>query len=383
MDEKAIQEGIPKPSVTKNQVPVLEELISDLVHKLNNPLASIRGFSELILSKTEDPGIKKEVEMILREADRASHIVRNLVAFTKKRDYRKEPVDLNRLIEEVVREKAEELRAKNITLTKRLSASLPMTMADPQEMKQVFINLIENAEEAINQFHGFGEIQVTTHVIDSLVEVIFSDDGPGIKQEDILKVFNLFFTTKNKGVGLGLPTSLNIVLRHEGRLWAESEWGKGAKFYLRLPIVGRREKKGTAESERARQSLQGFKGLVIDDELPVLDFVSKYLIREGARIEAASDVESALRIIDSQDFDFIVCDIRMPGMDGEAFYRIIGQKKPFLQSHIIFSTGDVLSRKTKAFVNSIKNRCLEKPYDLQRLNEAILELLNTAACKKR
>ncbi len=375
MDEKAILNGTKKVPADKNHAPPLEELLADLVHKLNNPLASIRGYSELILSKIEVPGIKRDVEMIVKEVDRASHVVKNLVAFTKKRDHRKEPVDLNRLIEEVVSEKADELKSKNVTLTKTLRSPLPITMADPQEMKQVFINLIENAEEAINQFHGFGEIRVTTHVVDGQIEIIFSDDGPGIKQEDILKIFNLFFTSKNKGVGLGLLTSLNIVLQHEGRLWAESEWGNGARFYVRLPIVDHHEKKEAGEGKRAMQNLEGFKGLVIDDELPVLDFVSKYLIREGARIETASDVESALRVIEGQDFNFVICDIRMPGMDGEAFYRIIGQKKPFLQNHIIFSTGDVLNRSTKAFLGSIKNPRIEKPFNLKHLKEVITDLL--------
>ena len=373
MNEKVETNEVFKASAGKNHVPPLEGLIADLVHELNNPLAAILGYSELILPKIEDLEIKKEIEIIRKEGERASHIVKNLVAFTQKRKPRKERVDLNQLIEEVFKLKTDELTSKNIRLTKALSPSLPPAMADPEQIKQVFINMIDNAEEAISQFHGFGEILAKTRVTEGQIELTFSDDGPGIRKEDILNMFNLLFTTKDKGVGLGLPISHHIIVQHEGRMWAESEWGKGATFFISLPMV--EEEKGKTKSARAREDLRGLKGLVIDDELSVLTFVSNYLVQEGAKIEKASDVESALRIIEKKGFDFVVCDMRMPGMDGEGFYSILGKGKPALRNKIIFSTGDVMSRKTKAFMSSIKNPWIEKPFNLKRLKEAVIDLV--------
>jgi len=374
MDEKPNGNGTHRAWPDIDQAPLLEELVADLVHKLNNPLAAILGYAELVLPKIEDPEIKKEIEVIRTEAERASHIVRNLVASTKKRTLRKERVDLNRLVEEVLRAKADELRLKNIQVKMALGRPLPSTQVDPQQIKQVLINLINNAEEAISTFHGFGEIHVKTLLCDGRIEITFADDGPGIKAEDIPKIFSLFFTSKGKGMGMGLPISHAIILQHGGRMWGESEWGNGAAFHITLPITEENEEKG---SSGRVGNLRGFTGLVIDDESPVLAFVSQYLVLAGAEIDTATNTEKALKILEEKKIDFIVCDMKMPGIDGEGFYRIVGEKMPFLQPRIIFSTGDVMGRSTKAFLSSIKNPWIGKPFDLEHLKETILDVLNS------
>jgi len=124
-------------------------------------------------------------------------------------------------------------------------------------------------------------------------------------------------------------------------------------------------------------SLRGLRGLVIDDESPVLAFVSEYLALGRAEIDTARDIENALMILGKKEVDFVVCDMKMPGIDGEGFYRILGEKIPSLQKRIIFSAGDVMGRNTKAFFNSIKNPCIEKPFDLKHLKETIVDLLNS------
>jgi CheY-like chemotaxis protein/two-component sensor histidine kinase len=359
--------------VQLEKISSLGDLIPDLVHKLNDPLASVAGYAQLLLPKSIDPEAKENLEKIIEETHQASQIIKDLVEFAKEKKPRKEVVDLNDLINKVLDMKTPELNLRNINVVKQLSPPIPPTLMDQNQIQQVLLNLISNAEQAISGFHGFGIIRVETRVMNGQIEMMVSDDGSGITKENIPKVVNPFFTTKKKRIGLGLAISYDMIIEHGGTMKVGSNIGEGTTFMITFPLTQVEvEKKG--EKKRSTEiSLKGMNGLVIDDDSTLLHLVFKYLELQGSHITAVSDVKTALGIIEGKDFDFVICDMKMPGMNGSDFYRIVKEKESSLKDRIIFSTGDVLSDTTKAFVDSVMNPCLEKPFNLNELKELIMK----------
>jgi CheY-like chemotaxis protein len=353
----------------------LGDFIPGLVYKLNSHLAPMVGYAQLLLPKIVESESKWYLEKIIEEAQQASQILKDFVDFLRKRELRKEVVDLNGLIEHVIEMKVAELTFKNITVVKELSPFIPLTQVDPKQIQQVMLNLISNAEEAISEFHGFGEIKVKTRVVNGSIEITVSDDGPGIASENISKIFAPFFTTKEKRIGLGLSISYDTVTKHGGTMRAISEWGKGATFIIALPIIEVKGEKRKERGEIIERDLKGTKGLVIDDDPNILDVLYRYLMREGCEVVGALDVETALNIIEVLDFDFVICDIRMPGMGGIEFYKAIEEKKPFLKNKIIFSTGDIMGDTTRAFFELVTNPQVGKPFNFDELKEVIKSIL--------
>jgi len=353
----------------------LGDFIPGLVFKLNSLLAPVVGYAELLLPKMVEPESRRHLEKIIEEAQQASQIIKDLVDFLRKRELQKEVVDLNGLIEHVIEIKVAELSLKNITVVKELSPFIPLTQVDPKQIQQVMLNLINNAEDAISEFHGLGEIKVKTRVVNGYIEITVSDDGPGIASENISKIFTPFFTTNAKRIGLGLSNSYDTVTKHGGTIRVISEWGRGATFVIALPIVEVEGQKQKERGEIIERGLKGTKGLVIDDDPNILDVLYKYLMREGCEVVRALDVETALDIIEVLDFDFVICDIRMAGMGGIEFYKAIEEKKPSLKRRIIFSTGDVMGETTRAFLKVVTNPQVGKPFNFDELKEVIKSAL--------
>jgi CheY-like chemotaxis protein len=358
-----------------NRISGLENLIPELVHTLNNPLASIVGYAQLLLPKIFDPEAKENVEKIIEETQRINQIVKNLVPFIKERRAKKEVVDLNDLIDRALEARTRELSIRNINTIKELSPSLALTRIDPRQIHQVLLNLIDNAEDAISEFHGFGEIKVRTHTIGEQIEIIISDDGPGIPGENISKIFEPFFTTKAKGIGLGLCISYHMVIENGGTMRVQSEWGRGATFIITIPVIKVESGKRKETGEGVERILKGLRGLVIDDDPNILYVVSNYLELKKCEISTAPDVKTALNLIENKDFDFVICDIKMPEKSGSDFYHIVKEKKPSLRDRIIFCTGDLLSDTTKTFIDSVTNPLIEKPFNLSELIEHIFSVV--------
>jgi len=354
----------------------LRELVSEFVQKMNGPLASLIGNTQLLIPKMIGQETTEDLEKIMEEAERVSQVVKDLVNYTRKWKPRKELLDLSDLIEKVLERKSLKLKGEKIQLIEELTPSLPLIYADPKQIRHTFLTILNNAEEAITEFHGFGEIRVKSHIMDGQIEVIVSDNGPGITEENLTRVFDPFFTTKGKGTGLGLSISNDIMIEHGGTLKVESERGKGATFIFSFPIAENQGKKKISGEERAERNFGKLKGLVIDDDLRIVDLVSKYLNQEGYEMETAAEVKTALSIIEGKDFDFVICDIKMPEMGGGDFYRVVKEKRPSLTDRIIFLTGDTLGDETRTFIDSVTNPLIEKPFELSELKEEIVKVIS-------
>jgi C4-dicarboxylate-specific signal transduction histidine kinase len=216
------------------------EMAAGIAHELNNPLTGVIGMSQLLLDEEMSDGAKEDLKSIYSEAQRAAAVVKKLLTFARQHPTERKAVQINAVVEDVLSLRAYEQRVNNIRVTTRFDDHLPEIVADPFQMQQVFLNMVLNAEQAMMEAHKEGTLTITTERVDGNIKVSFSDDGPGISPENMRKLFSPFFTTKTvgKGTGLGLSICYGIVTDQGGRIYAQSELGKGATFVVELPAGG-------------------------------------------------------------------------------------------------------------------------------------------------
>lgn len=216
------------------------ELAAGVAHELNNPLAAIQGFAQLLTAREDvDETLRKDLETIYMEAQRASRITGNLLSFGRSHEPEKRLISVNEVVEKTLELRTHQMKVNNIEVSAELQPDLPMTMADFHQMQQVFVNIINNAEQAMTEAHGRGKLLVKTNKSGKMVQIAFADSGPGIPEENLNRIFDPFFTTKEvgKGTGLGLSICYGIVAAHGGHIYARSKLGRGATFVVEIPIV--------------------------------------------------------------------------------------------------------------------------------------------------
>ncbi|HVG82961.1 MAG TPA: ATP-binding protein [Vicinamibacterales bacterium] len=359
----------------------LGHTISGVAHELNNPLATILSWAERLSAQPGDERAKRGLAVILGEAERAARIVRNLLTFARKRQSTRGLVDVNQVVRETLALRAYEQRVSNITLIEALASGLPPVFADGHQIKQVFLNLVINAEQAMLSSHGRGTLVIRSwhdHEKDSvLIEI--NDDGPGVPGEVQTRIFDPFFTTKEvgKGTGLGLSVAYALVKEHAGRIWLRSE-GDGTSFYVELPVTVKAEP-APGPTPSATVSLDSFKGtrvLVVEDEPALAMAVAEALVDAGFVVDRAGDGEEGLSRLAEQSYDLIVCDLKMPRIDGVQFYRAMAAATPGLTRRVIFVTGDVAGTDAERFLDETGCRWLSKPFRLGDLLRAARDTLS-------
>jgi CheY-like chemotaxis protein len=291
-------------------------------------------------------------------------------------------VDVNQVVRETLALRAYEQRVSNISVIDALAAGLPHVFADGHQVQQVLLNLIINAEQAMLSVNGRGVLVVRTWHDARQESVILeiNDDGPGIPEDLQPKIFDPFFTTKDvgQGTGLGLTVAYAIVQEHGGRIRIESGPSTGASFFVELPVTG--TKLPAAPVSRARQpvveAVAGASVLVVEDEAALAAAVTDALKDAGYIVERAADGEEALVLVRTQSFDLVICDLKMPRLDGKAFYRTLKAKVPGMAKRVIFVTGDVAGTDAEAFLEESKCRWLAKPFRLGDLLKAVKEALS-------
>ncbi len=374
-ERQALQEQL----FQTEKLSALGEVISSVAHELNNPLTGVIGFSELLAARGDyDDQTMEILNKILSEAVRCKKIVSNLLWFTRKHPSQDTAINVNDIIEELLKLKEYELRVSNIEIETRLAPDIPETRGDPHLLQQVFFNIMNNAHQAMAESKSGGTLTIETYSGDGNIYIRISDTGPGIHEEIQDRIFDPFFTTKlpHKGTGLGLSLSQRIVRRHGGDITLESKPGEGALFTIRLPVVKPKEAAPRATEEPSSTDFTLDSVLVVDDEESILDLVCEILRDRCGKIDTSSDAESALDMIRASDYDCIISDMKMPGMDGRELYERLAEEKPEAAMKLLFITGDTLNTETKDFFSSTRLACIEKPFTAEELLGVIKKSLS-------
>ena len=357
------------------------QLVSGVAHELNNPLTGIMGFAQLLLARELDERTQRDVETIHTEAERASKIVQNLLSFAGRKRAEKGLANMNVLLERVLELRNYDLRIKNIDVALDLAPDLPATMVDADQIQQVFLNLIINAEQAMLAANGRGTLTVRSRHEGDVLRLSLRDDGPGMEQETLRRIFDPFFTTKQtgEGTGLGLTISYGIVDEHNGRLWAESQPGQGTTFLIELPIVQGTERPAAMEEDEPSPAISGHSILVVDDEESIQRLLGSILQMDGHRVDTAHNGLEALERIARSHYDVVITDIKMPDMDGRELHRRLLELDRELARRTIFITGDTVSPETHSFLQEVRNPCLAKPFRVREVRDTLMEILADGA----
>ena len=360
----------------------LGQTISGVAHELNNPLATILTWAERLSQRPAaqmDEQTRRGLDTILSESERAAKIVRNLLTFARKRHTTRAMVDVNQVVRQTLALRSYEQRLNNITIFEALAAGLPLVFADPHQFQQVLLNLIINAEQAMLGANGRGSLVVRSwHDFDNDAVILeVNDDGPGVPEDVQPKIFDPFFTTKEvgKGTGLGLTVAYAIVQEHGGRITVSSQAGTGASFFVALPITDGPVKQITAKETVAPDAGAGSVVLVVEDEEALGAAVAESLVDAGFAVDRARDGEEALMRVKARVYDLIVCDLKMPRVDGMMFYRALERDHPDAARRIVFVTGDVAGTEAEQFLEETGCRWLAKPFRLRDLIRTAREIV--------
>jgi PAS domain S-box-containing protein len=361
----------------------LGQMVSGVAHELNNALTSIIGYAQLVQRRTRGFEWEAEGGHILAEAERAKRIARNLLLFARGSKSERGPVDLNEIVERTVEMRAYELRPENIRVELDLYEQLPHAKADGAQIQQALLNLVVNAEQAIRQTKESGHIWIRTRQIpENRIVLEVADDGPGVPPEVILRIFDPFFTTKPAGVGTGLGLSIlyGIMRQHGGEVSVENRPGGGAVFTLELPSAPSPFANAAkpylngpprTEGQASRGGAGGRLILVVEDEPTVARLIADVLSEDGHVVEIVLDSREGLELAQQRRYDLVICDLRMPHLDGRAFYRQLVRDENPLQHKLIFVTGDTVAPRTLDFLQKCGLPYLAKPFLVEELKEVV------------
>jgi signal transduction histidine kinase len=363
--------------VQSEKLSALGQLISGVAHELNNPLAVVIGFAHHLTRTDCDEAIRHPCERIYEQAKRCSRILDQLLTFA--REYAPEwaLVDVNRLIRESLELFAYKLRVRGIAVDLQLDPNLPATGADPHKLQQVFVNIIGNAYQSLDDAGQDGTLSIRTSASDGAVRIVFADDGPGILPENLDHVFDPFFTTKElgKGTGLGLSVSYGIIAEHGGDISVASEFGHGATFTITFPIRAAPEPDLQLPPDADISCCRDRRVLVVDDEESVADLVTRLLTAFGGRVDVAPDGVIGKEKALSGHYDLVIADVKMPKMDGQRFYEQLLAENPEVARRVVFCTGDTVDESTREFVANSGRPFLAKPFAVETLASVVRQAL--------
>jgi two-component system NtrC family sensor kinase len=332
--------------VHSERLSAVGELVAGVAHEINNPLQTIIGSVELLLEEPATAG-NHDLIIVRQEAARAGQIVRNLLAFVRKSSPERTAADLNQIAQAVARLRAHQLSLRNVTLELDLHPAPLPVLVNREEIQQLVLNLVLNAEHALGD--GGGHITIRSNASEHAHTLEVMDDGPGVPPELFGRVFEPFFTTKEvgQGTGLGLSIGLGIATAHGGSLalgtsLLGTEGRPGAAFKLTLPAhtSARVPDRGPASVPPAAKGAKR-QALVVEDEAPIRALLTRLLARREYAVTEAASYQDARSAADGKAFDLVLCDVRLGDGTGTELLRHLQSIQPAVTRRFIFVTGDL------------------------------------------
>jgi len=349
------------------------QLIAGVAHELNNPLTAILGYAQLLESEALDSKAKEYVGKIFKQGQRTHRVVQNLLSFARQRKPEREQFDVVKVLEEALLLRDYDMKVGNVKLDRDIEANIPAVFGDPHQLEQVFLNIVNNAIDAMAedreanpdaQPESHLKIRVSSHENNVLIE--FEDSGPGIKEPS--RIFEPFYTTKSvgKGTGLGLSICYGIVKEHGGEISARNGEERGAVIEIKLPSAGR-PAAAPVEAAPAPKHEVGLAGriLLVEDEESVLEFERDVLAGAGATVMTANNIEHMKSILADGSFDACIMNGKIPGFAGvEEAHRWINENSPSLSGHFLFTFASLTEPETRTFLESNHVPFLVKPFEI-------------------
>ena len=359
-------------------------LVSGVAHELNNPLAVIMGFAEMArqevraaVSPVRAVSLLQEIET---QVERCRRIVANLLQFARHEEPRREVLDLDEVVEQVMALREYELKTRNITVIHERASSPALVLADRDKIQQVLLNLLNNAGDAIADVGRAGRIWIRIRVDGEHVALSFADDGPGF--QDPTRALDPFYTTKEpgKGTGLGLSVCYGIVREHEGQI-AASNWEHGAQVSVSLPHYrgappAPQPSTTPAATAMPRPETKGLHALVVDDEPSLLRLHAAFLSRLGISSTSVGTGEEAIAFLEQHVADLVISDVRMPGsVDGVKLFEWVDRNRPHLADRFVFVSGDLVGLNLDEFFIRTKAPRITKPFRFDEYSRAVSAVL--------
>ncbi len=354
-------------------------LLASVAHELNNPLSIVMMQADLLREELGAPPLVERVAELSQSAERCVRIVRNFLTLARQNPPQRTVVQLNAVVEEVMTLLAYALRVDNIDVYQHLAEDLPTLWADPYQLHQVVVNLITNAQQALRETGVSRQLTITTRadVAHASVVLEVADTGRGIPADLQARIFEPFFTTKPPGIGtgLGLPLCQGIIESHGGTITVQSPPGRGTVFRIEIPITAMPLTKPAVSATEPPMAMPQKAILIVDDEAGISKGLAYLFRRDGHQVDTADNGHLALARLQEREYDLILCDLRMPELDGPGLYRALEFHAPHLLRRFIFLTGDTLSPEAQTFLSQTGAVRLNKPFRAAEIRRIVQQTL--------
>lgn len=360
----------------------LGSLLAGVAHELNNPLSIVVGYAGMLNEMATDEATKRRTKELHSAAERCGRIVKTFLSMARSKPIEKRDVDIDTVIDDVLELAAYGLRSNGVTIVRKRGKTLPSTLADPDQLHQVFMNIVLNAQQAMTSVAGARALDVETRFDGANIAIDITDSGPGIADDIKKRVFEPFFTTKPQGVGtgIGLSVCLRIVQAHGGTIFLDNAERGGTICRIRLPITEVQPVAVVGGGEQAF-TLSG-RLLVVDDEPAIGRYVGEYLTAEGVDVTAVASGREAEELLASgEEFDAVLTDLRMPDVSGDKLITFINENRHDLVGRVLLMTGDALGAEVNTNAGNVP--VVVKPLELKALRAALRPLLGAEGGKDK
>jgi len=355
------------------------QLISGVAHELNNPLTAILGYAQLLESEGLNERALDFVNKLFRQAQRTHRVVQNLLSFARQRKPQKQQVNIQKVLDETLALRDYDLKVNNIKLERQDGADIAAVTADPHQLEQVFLNIINNAVDAMLENGRAGGLKVRIYAEDGRVHAEFHDSGPGIKEPK--RIFEPFYTTKSvgKGTGLGLSICYGIIKEHGGDICADNSPEGGAVITVRLPAAVASVPLEKVITMPHRETTIEGRILLVENEEAVLEFERDVLIGAGAEVIPGRTIEELKKIASEQKFDALIVDGRIGGPSSPSeIHQWINQNCLQLRNHLMFTFANLAEAEIRTFLQENNVPYLMKPFEVADLISMARRILQKA-----